>query len=61
MYNIIFASVEEYFATCPWMDDLYGLKKRMNFILYVGNKHYFCEKLNKKEIGLKEFMLVSFK
>jgi hypothetical protein len=64
MYDIIFDDVGEYFATCPWMDHLYrlkyGLKKIMNFILNVGNKPYFV-KNSTKEIGLKQFMLVSFK
>jgi hypothetical protein len=51
----IFVDMEEYFATCPWMNDIYGLKiwmkngrKWMNFILNVANKCYFCRKLNKR-------------
>jgi len=44
--------MKEYSSTCPWMNDpyglKYGLKEWMNFILNVSNKHYFCEKLSKR-------------
>jgi hypothetical protein len=42
--------VEEYFATCPWMNDL-GMKrwiKWINFIPNVANKCYFFGNLEKK-------------
>jgi hypothetical protein len=50
--------VEEYFATCPWMNDFMD-EKWMNFILNVANKCYFSRKLEKKK-GSKQFMLLSF-
>jgi hypothetical protein len=40
--------MEKYYAMRPWMNDIYGWKKWMNFILNVGNTCYFCGKLNKK-------------
>ncbi len=43
-----------------FMDDNMD-EKMMNFILNIGNKRYFCKKLNERNKTWKQFMLVSFK
>jgi len=40
--NVFFTNVEKYSTMCPW------IKKWMNFILNIGNNHYFCKQMNKK-------------
>jgi len=31
-----------------WLQMIFMYEKKMNFILNVGNTHYFCKKLNKR-------------
>jgi hypothetical protein len=60
MYNITFVDVEEYFSTCPWMNDLYGWKNGWNLYWMLPTNVNFVENWTKKK-GVKQFMLVSFK
>jgi hypothetical protein len=45
---MIFVEVEEYFATCPWMNDLDGWKKWILFFMFPTN--IFLQKIEQKTL-----------
>ncbi len=64
IHDRIFGDMEEYFVTCPWMNDFYGWKYGLKngwTLFWTLATNTIFEKNWIKKTGWKQFMLVSFK